>query len=74
MVGEGDVVVTARPTQRVERRLVEAAALAPEQRALDRLPGQVVVEAEDVGVGLDEQAAVHGEPEVVDQVGLRRCR
>ena len=74
VVGEGGVVVTVRPTQRVDGRLVEATALAPEEPGLDGLPGEVVVEAEDVSIGLDEQAAVHGETEVVDQVGLRRCR
>ena len=53
---------------------MEAPALPAEQPALDGLPGEVVVEAEDVGVGLDEQAAVDGGAQVVDQLGLRRCR
>ena len=51
---------------------MQAAALATEEAALDRLAGEVVVEAEHVGVGLHEQAAVDRRPQVVDERRPRR--
>ena len=74
VVGEGDVVAAVRRAQRVESRLVEPAALPAQQAALDRLAGEVVVEAEDVGVRLHQEAAVDGQAQVVDEVGLRGGR
>ena len=58
------------PAQRLERGLVDAAALAAEQPTLDRLPGEVVAEAEHVGVGLDEQPAADEAAQHRDELGL----
>ena len=69
VVGEGDVVVAAF-AHGVEGGFVQAAALPTEEAALDRLAGEVVVEAEDVGVGLDDQAGVDGGAQVLDERSL----
>ena len=44
--------------------------LAPEQAGLDGLAGELVVEAEDVGVALHQQPGVDGGPQPRDQVVL----
>ncbi len=73
VAGEGHVVAAAGRPQRRERGLVHAASLAPEQAALDRLAGQLVTEAEHVGLALDQQTAVDRHPQPGDQVVLGRA-
>ena len=66
----GHVVAAVRTLEHVERGLVEAAAFPAEEGAPDRLPRQIVMKAESVGVGLDQQTAVDGGTQERDQLVL----
>ena len=74
VAGHGRQVGAVGAAQRLERGLVDAAALAAEQAALDRLPGEVVAEAEHVGVGLDEEPAADEPTQHRDELGLADAR
>ena len=70
VAGHRREVGAVRPAQHVQGGLVDAAVLAPEQPALDRLPRQVVAEPEDVRVGLEQEAACDEAAEHGDQLAL----
>ena len=71
VVGDRGEVVAAHVAQRIERGLVQAAPLAPEEVRLDRFAGEGMAEREGVGLGLDEQAARHEVAQDPDELVLR---
>src|SRR5262249_14650520 len=74
VMGEGGQIVAARLPERLQRQLVEAAALATEQLLLDGVTHEGVAEGERVLALLDEEAALDEAAQHRDQLVLAGMR